>query len=135
MGLRIGGGTDAHRVMSYNLMASLQWMIDGMNVAGTATREADQTPSREEALRLYTQGWAAKSSMRPDLTRRWRTGTLGNKAFGVVATAPEGAGTLQVSCGNRRQDSAIMRNAFMGLIWRRCSPAFSRPFEAPGFPR
>src|SRR5215475_4356300 len=58
MGLRIGGGTDAHRVMSYNPMASLEWMIDGKTVAGTATRDADETPSREEALRLYTQGSA-----------------------------------------------------------------------------
>jgi predicted amidohydrolase YtcJ len=58
MGLRIGGGTDAHRVMSYNPMASLEWMIDGRTIAGTPTRDADETPSREEALRLYTQGSA-----------------------------------------------------------------------------
>jgi predicted amidohydrolase YtcJ len=58
MGLRMGAGTDAHRVMSYNPMASLQWMIDGKTIAGTATRDADETPSREEALRLYTQGSA-----------------------------------------------------------------------------
>src|SRR5260370_37203414 len=58
IGLHIGGGTDAHRVMSYNPMASLEWMIDGKTVAGTATRDADETPSREEALRLYTQGSA-----------------------------------------------------------------------------
>jgi predicted amidohydrolase YtcJ len=58
MGLRVGGGTDAHRVMSYNPMVSLEWMIDGKTVAGTATRDADETPSREEALRLYTQGSA-----------------------------------------------------------------------------
>jgi hypothetical protein len=58
MGLHIGGGTDAHRVMSYNPMASLEWMVDGKTVDGTATRDADETPSREEALRLYTQGSA-----------------------------------------------------------------------------
>ena len=58
MGVHVGGGTDAHRVMSYNPMVSLEWMIDGKTVAGTATRDADETPSREEALRLYTQGSA-----------------------------------------------------------------------------
>jgi predicted amidohydrolase YtcJ len=58
IGVRIGGGTDAHRVMSYNPFVSLQWMIDGKTVAGTPTRDADELPSREEALRLYTQGSA-----------------------------------------------------------------------------
>jgi predicted amidohydrolase YtcJ len=56
MGLTVGGGTDAHRVMSYNPFVSLQWMLDGRTVGGTATRDADETPSREEALRLYTLG-------------------------------------------------------------------------------
>jgi len=62
IGVRIGGGTDAHRVMSYNPFVSLQWMIDGKTVAGTPTRDADELPSREEALRLYTQGsaWFAR---------------------------------------------------------------------------
>ncbi len=58
IGVRMGGGTDAHRVMSYNPFVSLQWMIDGRTVAGTPTRDADELPSREEALRLYTQGSA-----------------------------------------------------------------------------
>ena len=58
VGVAVGGGTDAHRVMSYNPFVSLQWMIDGKTVAGTSTRDADERPSREEALRLYTQGSA-----------------------------------------------------------------------------
>ena len=58
MGLVVGAGTDAHRVMSYNPFVSLQWMIDGRTVGGLATRDADETPTREEALRLYTQGSA-----------------------------------------------------------------------------
>jgi predicted amidohydrolase YtcJ len=56
LGLEIGAGTDAHRVMSYNPFAALQWMIDGKTIAGTLTRDADELPSREEALRLYTLG-------------------------------------------------------------------------------
>ncbi|MEA2948504.1 MAG: hypothetical protein QOI40_3834 [Alphaproteobacteria bacterium] len=58
MGLPIGGGTDAHRVMSYNPFASLQWMVDGKTIGGTPTRDSDEQPTREEALRMYTQGSA-----------------------------------------------------------------------------
>ena len=58
MGLAVGGGTDAHRVMIYNPFVSLQWMVDGLTVDGVATRGPGETPSREQALRLYTQGSA-----------------------------------------------------------------------------
>jgi predicted amidohydrolase YtcJ len=58
MGLVVGGGTDAHRVMSYNPLVSLQWMVDGKTVAGTETRAAEEIPTREQALRLYTLGSA-----------------------------------------------------------------------------
>jgi len=58
MGLHVGAGTDAHRVMSYNPQVALQWMVDGKTVAGTATRGPDETPTREQALRLYTLGSA-----------------------------------------------------------------------------
>jgi predicted amidohydrolase YtcJ len=58
MGLRIGGGTDAHRVMSYNPFVSLQWMVDGKTVVGTPTRTSEEIPTREEALRIYTLGSA-----------------------------------------------------------------------------
>ncbi len=44
--------------MSYNPFVSLQWMVDGKTVAGTPTRDSDALPTREEALRLYTQGSA-----------------------------------------------------------------------------
>jgi predicted amidohydrolase YtcJ len=58
LGIPIGGGTDAHRVMSYNPFVSLQWMIDGKTVSGMPTRDEEQLASREEALRLYTLGSA-----------------------------------------------------------------------------
>jgi predicted amidohydrolase YtcJ len=57
-GLPIGGGTDAHRVSSYNPFTVLQWMIDGKTVSGAATRTAAELPSREDALRIYTKGSA-----------------------------------------------------------------------------
>jgi predicted amidohydrolase YtcJ len=58
MGIPVGGGTDAHRVMSYNPFVSLQWMLDGRTVTGLPTRTGDETPTRLEALRLYTEGSA-----------------------------------------------------------------------------
>jgi predicted amidohydrolase YtcJ len=58
LGIHVGGGTDAHRVMSYNPFVALQWMIDGKTVAGTPTRDGVELATREEALRLYTQGSA-----------------------------------------------------------------------------
>lgn len=58
LGVPVGGGTDAHRVMSYNPFVALQWMLDGRTVAGVATRGASETPTREQALRLYTLGSA-----------------------------------------------------------------------------
>jgi predicted amidohydrolase YtcJ len=66
MGLTIGGGTDAHRVMSYNPFASLQWMLDGKTAGGLPTRTADETPTRLDALRIYTQGsaWFAHDDAR-----------------------------------------------------------------------
>ena len=66
MGLTIGGGTDAHRVMSYNPFVSLQWMLDGKTAGGLPTRTPDETPARLDALRIYTQGsaWFAHDDAR-----------------------------------------------------------------------
>ncbi len=58
LGLPVGGGTDAHRVMNYNPFVSLQWMLDGKTAGGMPMRGPDEIPTREEALRLYTLGSA-----------------------------------------------------------------------------
>jgi predicted amidohydrolase YtcJ len=58
LGLTIGGGTDAHRVMNYNPFVSLQWMLDGKTVGGMPMRGPQEIPTREEALHLYTLGSA-----------------------------------------------------------------------------
>ena len=65
-GLDVGAGTDAHRVASYNPFVALQWMLDGKTVGGLSTRGPDETPGREEALRLYTVGsaWFCFDEMR-----------------------------------------------------------------------
>jgi len=58
LGVVVGAGTDAHRVASYNPFTALQWFLDGKTVGGKALRGPEETPSRAEALRLYTLGSA-----------------------------------------------------------------------------
>ncbi|WP_407716443.1 amidohydrolase [Micavibrio aeruginosavorus] len=62
MGVPVGGGTDATRVASYNPWVSLYWMITGRTVGGLALYGDANRLNREEALRLWTQGSAYKSS-------------------------------------------------------------------------
>jgi predicted amidohydrolase YtcJ len=58
LGVAVGAGTDAHRVASYNPFTALQWLVDGRTVDGTPMRGSSETPSRADALRLYTSGSA-----------------------------------------------------------------------------
>ncbi|MDB5901957.1 MAG: TIM-barrel fold metal-dependent hydrolase, partial [Betaproteobacteria bacterium] len=58
LGLPVGGGTDAHRVMGPSPFVALQWMLDGKTVSGIAMRAPAELPTRIDALRLYTQGSA-----------------------------------------------------------------------------
>ena len=66
LALPVGGGTDANRVMIPNPFVSLRWMLDGRTVDGIATRGTEEIPSREEALRIYTEGsaWFAHDESR-----------------------------------------------------------------------
>jgi len=54
LGVKVGGGTDAHRVASYNPFLMLQWLLSGRTVSGLQLRSPQETPSREDALRHYT---------------------------------------------------------------------------------
>lgn len=56
MGVPVGAGTDATRVASYNPWVALYWMTTGRTVGGMALYDESNLLSREEALRLYTQG-------------------------------------------------------------------------------
>lgn len=58
VGVVIGAGTDAHRVADYNPFIALRWMLDGKSASGRKLRGEQETPSRLEALRFYTQGSA-----------------------------------------------------------------------------
>jgi len=62
MGLPVGGGTDATRVASYNPFMSLYWLVTGKTVGGLSLYGDSNILSREEALRLWTQGSAYKSN-------------------------------------------------------------------------
>lgn len=58
IGVPVGAGTDAHRVMAYSPFTALQWALDGKTVGGKALRGPEQTPTRANALRAYTLGSA-----------------------------------------------------------------------------
>ena len=56
LGIPVGAGTDATRVASYNPWLSLYWLVAGKTIGGTSLYPEANRLSREEALRLYTQG-------------------------------------------------------------------------------
>src|SRR5207245_6643418 len=56
LGIPVGAGTDATRVASYNPWVSLYWLTTGKTVGGVSMYPDVNHLSREEALRLYTQG-------------------------------------------------------------------------------
>jgi len=56
IGIPVGAGTDATRVASYNPWLSLYWLVSGKTIGGTALYPEANRLSREEALKLYTQG-------------------------------------------------------------------------------
>jgi predicted amidohydrolase YtcJ len=57
-GIPVGAGTDATRVASYNPWVSLFWLVSGRTVGGLKLYGSENQQSREQALRLYTQGSA-----------------------------------------------------------------------------
>jgi len=64
MGIPVGAGTDATRVASYNPWVSLYWMVTGKTVGGVSMYPDKNRLTRNEALRLYTQGssWFSSES-------------------------------------------------------------------------
>jgi predicted amidohydrolase YtcJ len=58
LGLMVAGGTDAHRVSSYNPFVALQWYLDGTTIGGVQTRGDAEAPSRRQALEMYTRNSA-----------------------------------------------------------------------------
>lgn len=61
-GVPVGAGTDATRVASYNPWVALSWLTTGKTVGGLSLYGDDNLLTREEALRLWTEGSAWFSS-------------------------------------------------------------------------
>ena len=58
LGLTVAGGTDAHRVSSYNPFVALQWYLDATTIGGVQTRGEAEAPNRRQALEMYTRNSA-----------------------------------------------------------------------------
>jgi predicted amidohydrolase YtcJ len=54
MGVHVAAGTDSDQVAPYNPFVALRWLLDGKMIDGTPMRGPEETPSREEALRMYS---------------------------------------------------------------------------------
>jgi len=54
MGLHVAGGTDSDQVAPYNPFVSIRWLLDGKVIDGTSMRGPEESPNREEALRMYS---------------------------------------------------------------------------------
>jgi predicted amidohydrolase YtcJ len=83
LGLTVAGGTDAHRVSSYNPFVALQWYLDGTTIGGVQTRGDTEAPSRRQALEMYTRNSAFMAN---DDDRR---GTLEPGKFADLAVLSE----------------------------------------------
>ncbi|MCK9860803.1 amidohydrolase [Paenibacillus sp. ATY16] len=61
-GLRVGVGTDATRVASYNPWVALYWLVTGKTLGGLSLYPESNRVERHEALRMYTSGnaWFSK---------------------------------------------------------------------------
>jgi predicted amidohydrolase YtcJ len=64
LGIPVGAGTDATRVASYNPWVALYWLVTGKTIGGASLYPEADRLSRDEALRLYTQGssWFSSES-------------------------------------------------------------------------
>ena len=58
LGVPLGGGTDATRTATYSPFVSLWWMVTGRTRAGVQVRGPEESPTRQQALRIYTMGSA-----------------------------------------------------------------------------
>ncbi len=63
-GLKVGAGTDATRVASYNPWVSLSWLVTGRTVGDLAIYPAANRMDRDTALRLWTEAntWFSNES-------------------------------------------------------------------------
>ncbi|MED1861008.1 amidohydrolase [Brevibacillus reuszeri] len=72
-GLRVGVGTDATRVASYNPWVALYWLVTGKTLGGLSLYPASNRLDRHQALRMYTSG-NAWFSREEDVKGKIKTG-------------------------------------------------------------
>lgn len=82
-GIPIGMGTDATRVASYNPWIGIYWLVTGKTVGGLELYPSKNRLSREDALRLYTEGSAWFS------TENGKKGTMVAGQYADFAVLPE----------------------------------------------
>ncbi len=54
LGLLVAGGSDSPLISTYNPWISIRWLLDGKSVSRRRIRGPGETPSRVQALRIYT---------------------------------------------------------------------------------
>lgn len=54
LGVVVAGGSDSPRISTYNPWLSIRWLLDGKSVSRRRIRGPGETPSRAQALRIYT---------------------------------------------------------------------------------
>jgi predicted amidohydrolase YtcJ len=96
-GVVIGAGTDAHRVANYNPFIALRWMLDGKSASGVVLRGAQETPTRLEALRMYTSGsaWFAHDEKQRGTLAAGRLADLAVLSKDYMAVPVDDIGTIQ----------------------------------------
>ncbi len=87
-GIPIGMGTDATRVASYNPWIGIYWLVTGKTIGGLELYPPKNRLSREEALRLYTEGSAWFS------TENGKKGAIVAGQYADFAALPEDMMTI-----------------------------------------
>ncbi|MEI7532026.1 MAG: amidohydrolase [Betaproteobacteria bacterium] len=102
MGLPVGAGTDAHRVMDFNPFIAIEWLISGRSIDGRLGRESSQLLTRFEAVSLYTNGSAR---FLPDHPLR---GDLAVGKYADLAILDQNIFTIPIDEINRTQSELTM---------------------------
>jgi predicted amidohydrolase YtcJ len=87
-GIPVGMGTDATRVASYNPWIGIYWLVTGKTIGGLELYPLKNRLSREDALRLYTEGSAWFS------TENGKKGSIIAGQYADFAVLPEDMMTI-----------------------------------------
>ncbi len=116
LGLVVTGGTDAHRVSSYNPFVSLQWYLDGTTIGGVQTRGESEAPSRRQALEMYTRNtaYAANEDDRRGTLEAGKLADLAVLSADYLTAPVKEIGRDQVAAHHGRRQRGLCRRAVRG---------------------